>query len=142
MTSQLAERQTSASLPTGRGKGPGGQPFLVPPPLDGCPVPGCGDLIDATRLMCSRDWNLLPKRLRDRVWATWRSGHGAASREHQQAVRQAIAAARAARLPGWKRQLSRLLLPLRTRIVVSAAGHRSIEPTGTGRFRRHSFGHR
>jgi len=84
MSSQLAERPTPASLPAGRGKGPGGQPLRSLRPGQ-CPVAGCGDPIDATRLMCRRDWNLLPAQLRDQVWVTWRSGHGAASREHQQA---------------------------------------------------------
>lgn len=112
MTSQLAERQTSASLPEGRGKGPGGQPWLALS-SPGCPVPGCDDPIDATRLMCRRDWNLLPKQLRDQVWATWRSGHAACTLEHEQVVRRAIATCRIARLPRWKRQLSRLLSALR-----------------------------
>lgn len=49
MASQLAERQTSASLPKGRGKGPGGQPQGLLPPPGRCPVPGCGDPVDATR---------------------------------------------------------------------------------------------
>ncbi len=114
MTSQLAERQTPASLPRGRGKGPGGQPRGLLPQPGRCPIPGCGDPIDTTRLMCRRDWNLLPKQLRDQVWATWRSGYRAASPEHQQAVLQAIAACRIARLPGWKRQLARLLPAQRT----------------------------
>jgi hypothetical protein len=104
MTSQLAERQTPASLPKGRGKGPGGQPQGLLPTPGQCPMPGCGDLIDSKRLMCRRDWNLLPRQLRDQVWVTWRSGHGAASREHQQAVLQVIAACRAAQLPGWKQR--------------------------------------
>jgi hypothetical protein len=108
MTTQLAERQTPASLPTGRGKGPGGQPRRWLPPPGRCPVPGCGDPIDVTRLMCRRDWHTVPRPVRGEVWATWRSGHGAASREHHEAVLQAIAGCRAARLPGWKRQLSRL----------------------------------
>ena len=114
MISQLTDRQTPASLPEGRGKGPGGQPQGLLPPPGHCPVPGCGDPIDATRLMCRCDWNLLPRQLRDQLWATWRSGHGAASSEHQQAVLQAIAVGRAARLPGWKRQLARLLPAPRT----------------------------
>lgn len=108
MTSQLAERQTPASLPKGRGKGPGGQPWLVlQQPGGRCPVPGCGDRVDVTRLICRRDWNLVPKQLRDHVWATWRSGDGVASREHQLAVRQAITVCRAARLPAWRRLLVR-----------------------------------
>jgi hypothetical protein len=115
MTSQLAERHTTtASLPIGRGKGPGGQPRGLLPPPGRCPVPGCGDPIDVTRLLCRRDWIFLPWQLRGRVWATWRSGYGAASLEHQQAVVKAISVCRAARLTGWKRQLSRLLQVLRT----------------------------
>jgi hypothetical protein len=114
MTSQLAERQTPASLPQGRGKGPGGQPRGLLPPPGRCPVPGCGDSIDATRLMCRRDWNVLPRQLRDQVWATWGSGHWAASAEHQQAVLQAIAACHAARMPDWRRQLARFLPVPRT----------------------------
>ena len=96
MTSQLAEHQTSAPLPKGRGKGPGGQPEGLLPPSGRCPVPGCGEPIDGTRLMCRRDWNLAPKQLRDQVWSTWRSGQGAASREHQHAVLQALGSRRAA----------------------------------------------
>ena len=98
MTGQLAERQTPASLPKGRGKGPGGQPQGWLQPKGRCPVPGCGEPVDEARLMCRRDWNLLPRQLQDQVWATWRSGGGAASREHQQAVLQAVAACRVARL--------------------------------------------
>ena len=60
--------------------------------------------------MCRRDWYQVPIRLRDQVWRTWRSGQEANSREHQQAVLQAIAAARLARLPGWRRQFARLRL--------------------------------
>jgi hypothetical protein len=96
MTSQLAEYQAPASLPKGRGKGPGGQPDGLLPRSGRCPVPGCGEAIDGTRLMCRRDWNLAPKQLRDQVWSTWRSGHGAASRKHREAILEAIAARRAA----------------------------------------------
>jgi hypothetical protein len=60
--------------------------------------------------MCRHDWYQVPKQLRDRVWRTWRSGREASSREHQIAVLQAIAAARLARLPGWRRELIRLWL--------------------------------
>jgi hypothetical protein len=112
MTSQLAERQTVPALPRGRGRGPGGHPTGLPLPPGRCPVLGCGDQIDRTRLMCRRDWYLVPKQLRDRVWATWRSGQGAASGGHQETVLTAIAACRIARLPGWRRQLSQpRLLP-------------------------------
>lgn len=108
MGSQLAEHQAPASLPKGHGKGPGGQPQGLLPSRGRCPVPGCGCPIDATRLMCRRQWNLMPRQLRDQVWATWRSGLGAASHEHRQAVFEAIAACRVARLPGQNRQLTRL----------------------------------
>jgi hypothetical protein len=107
-TSQLGERQHVSALLGGRGRGPGGQPTGLPPPIDLCPVPGCGDQIDRTRLMCRRDWYQVPKHLRDQVWRTWRSGQEARSHEHQQAVLQAITAARLGRLPGWRRQLARL----------------------------------
>lgn len=109
MTSQLAERRDVSALPRGRGRGPGGQSGL-PLPAFLCAVPGCGDQVDPTRLMCRRDWNRVPKRLRDQVWRTWRSGREAASREHQQAVLRAIAAARLALLPGWRRHFIRLRL--------------------------------
>jgi hypothetical protein len=111
MTSQLAERQTVVA-PRGRGRGPGGQPAGLPLRAGRCPVPGCGEEIDQTRLMCRRDWYLVPRQLRDRVWRTWRSGQRAGSREHQQAVLAAIAACQVARLPGWRRRLARMrLLP-------------------------------
>jgi len=35
---------------------------------------------------------MVPKELRDDVWATWRSGDGAFSKAHQDAVRMAVAA--------------------------------------------------
>jgi hypothetical protein len=37
-------------------------------------------------------WYMVPKYLRDRVWETWRSGQGAFSGEHRDAVRLAVAA--------------------------------------------------
>ncbi len=112
MTSQLAEHRDAQALPAGHGRGPGGQPTGLPLPACFCPVPGCGVQIDQTRLMCRRDWYRVPKRLRDQVWRTWRSGKGVNSREQQQAVLRAIAAAGIARLPGWRRQLIRVrLLP-------------------------------
>jgi hypothetical protein len=81
-------------------------------PAGRCPGPGCGDQIDRTRLICRRDWYLAPRQPRDRAWATWRSGQGAAGRGHQEAVFQAIAACHLAWLPGCRRQLIRFrLLP-------------------------------
>jgi hypothetical protein len=66
MTSQLAERQTVAALPSGRGRGSGGQPAGWPLPVGRCAVPGRGDQVGRTRLMYRRDWYLVPKQLRDR----------------------------------------------------------------------------
>lgn len=49
--------------------------------------------------MCRGHWYLVPKQIRDRVWATWRSGREAASAEHQEAVRLAITACQVAAQP-------------------------------------------
>lgn len=93
MTSQLIESHTVAELPGGRGRGPGGQ--LVALLRAGrWLVPGCRVRIDPSRLMCRSHWYLVPKQLRDQVWATWRSGEGALSPEHQEAVRLAITVCR------------------------------------------------
>jgi hypothetical protein len=67
----------------------------VRPQARRCPAGGCGELIDPSRLMCRRHWYLVPKQVRDGVWATWRSGEGAFSRDHQDAVRMAITVAAA-----------------------------------------------
>jgi hypothetical protein len=108
MTSQLAERQIVTALPRGRGRGPGGRPTGLPLPEGRCPVPGCGEEIDQTRLMCRRHWYLVPRPLRDETWRTWRSGRAAASPEHRQAVLAAIVACQFARMPAWRRLLVRL----------------------------------
>jgi hypothetical protein len=88
----MTNEVTVTALTGGRGRGPGGQPPTLPRQAGRCPVPGCGDQIDPSRLMCRRHWYRVPRQLRDQVWATWRSGQGALSREHQDAVRTAIAA--------------------------------------------------
>jgi hypothetical protein len=89
MISQSAERRTVTEI-GGRGRGPGGQ--LAGSALLGsrCPVSGCDEPTDPSRLMCRRHWYQVPKALRDRVWATWQSGDGASSREHLDAVLMAI----------------------------------------------------
>jgi hypothetical protein len=99
MTSQLTERQALTPLPAGVGRGPGGYPRRSP---SRCPVPGCRKPIDPSRLMCRDHWYLVPKSLRDRIWATWRSGKGARTREHRDAVLAAVGAASApsAAIPG------------------------------------------
>jgi hypothetical protein len=97
MTNYVAERRAVSAFLSGHGRGPGGQSAGLPLPPGHCAVPGCGDQIDQTRLMCRRDWYQVPKRLRDAVWRTWHSGEEASSSEHQKAVLKAIAAARLAR---------------------------------------------
>ena len=97
MPSHLTESGTRRRLLAGRGRGPGGQVGRFAAPASHCPVPGCGEVIDGSRLMCRRDWYAIPRPVRDRVWATWRSGRGAHGSEHQQAVRVAIAVSLAAR---------------------------------------------
>jgi hypothetical protein len=92
MASQLIECPTARKLLSGPGKGPGCLQTLLRPSAVVCPVPRCQELIDASRLLCRRDWQLVPKRLRDRIWRTWRSGHRPGSFAHHLSVRLAIAA--------------------------------------------------
>jgi hypothetical protein len=99
MTRHVTGRPAGAVLPHGRGRGPGGQNGLGLPQGQ-CPVPGCGQQIDTTRLLCRDDWYRLPKRLRDQVWRTWRSGAGGTSREHRRAVLRAISGCELARQRG------------------------------------------
>ena len=54
MTTQLADSHNLAALPRGRGRGPGGLPAGVQVSAARCPVPGCDETIDRTRLMCRR----------------------------------------------------------------------------------------
>ena len=89
-SSELAAGRLIASVTGGRGRGPGGQLAALPLRAGYCPVRGCGERIDPTRLMCRRDWYLVPRELRDHVWATWRSGQGAFAPEHQAAVLRAV----------------------------------------------------
>jgi hypothetical protein len=94
MTSQPVQDRTVTELTAGRGRGPGGHLLSSAQPAGNCQVPGCGEQIDPSRLMCRGDWYRVPKQLRDRVWATWQSGRGISSSEHQGAVRLAVAASR------------------------------------------------
>ena len=93
MTSRVAERRAGRALPAGRGRGPGSNPTAEPQSAYRCPVSGCGEQVDPSRLMCRGHWYRLPRPLRDLVWATWRSGEGALSSEHLEAVRLATSAA-------------------------------------------------
>ena len=93
MTSQLAERRAARELTAGRGRGPGRRPAALR--SGRCPVSGCRERIDPSRLMCRDHWYLVPKDLRDMVWATWRSGEGALNPEHLHAIHLAINTCRA-----------------------------------------------
>jgi hypothetical protein len=93
MTSRLAERQAGRELPAGRGRGPGSNLTAGPQSAYRCPVSGCTEQVDPSRLMCRGHWYRMPRQLRDLVWATWRSGDGALSSEHLEAVCLAISAA-------------------------------------------------
>ncbi|MGN6796292.1 MAG: hypothetical protein ACTHJW_28220 [Streptosporangiaceae bacterium] len=88
MTGHLAPRAVTGGL----GRGPRGQLTTLQSGTDECPIPGCNGQIDPSRLMCREHWYMVPKELRDQVWATWRSGHGAFSMDHQHAVGVAVAA--------------------------------------------------
>ena len=92
MTSQLAELRAERQLPGGRGRGPGSKLTAGPRSAVPCAVTGCSEHVDPSRLMCREHWYRVPRQLRDVVWATWRSGAGALSPEHLEAVRLAIGA--------------------------------------------------
>jgi hypothetical protein len=97
MTDLLLEGPAHRALPSGPGKGPGGALLSLSSGSKHCPVIGCGERIDPSRLMCRRDWRLVPYEIRGRIWATWRSGEAAFSPEHLRAVHEAIACSQAAR---------------------------------------------
>ena len=98
MKAPTSRRATVAALPHGTGRGPGGKAHGILLPAGRCAVPGCGATIDPTRLMCRRDWYLVPRQQRDRLWAAWSSGAGVTSQEYRQAVPDAIDKCRAVRL--------------------------------------------
>lgn len=37
-----------------------------------CPVPACGVQVPTSRLACPRHWFMVPKDLRDEVWAAYK----------------------------------------------------------------------
>jgi hypothetical protein len=92
--SRALQLEVTAPVIKGPGRGPSGrQGRSLGREVIGCPVPGCPASIDRSRLMCRADWNQVPRAVRNQVWATWRSGAGALSPEHRQAVQAAITAA-------------------------------------------------
>jgi len=92
----MTRQQAGRAVTGGHGRGPRGRLATLYSGVRSCPIPGCGRQIDPSRLMCRRHWYTVPKELRDQVWATWRSGQAAFSREHRDAVSRAIAVVRAA----------------------------------------------
>lgn len=57
-----------------------------------CPARDCGQQVGPGRLMCRPHWYMVPRPLRDAMWATWRSGQGAGTEAHQLACDAAIRA--------------------------------------------------
>jgi len=96
MTGQLKEERVVRAVTGGCGRGPYGQLATLSRGTHSCAVPQCAVRVDRTRLMCRRHWYLVPKAIRDQVWATWRSGQGALSADHREAVVLAVAAVLAA----------------------------------------------
>jgi hypothetical protein len=97
MTDLLVEFPARQDLPSGPGKNPGGALLPLRSGPKRCPVVGCDERIDPSRLMCRSDWYLIPHEIRGRIWATWRSGEAALSSKHQATVHKAIAFAHAVR---------------------------------------------
>lgn len=66
-----------------------------------CPVPHCDRVKNPTHLMCKGHWAMVPKELRDEVWASWklRQKHPKRIGPHQAAKRAAIESVRNAGAP-------------------------------------------
>ncbi len=94
MSNDAIQNRTVTELTAGRGRGPGGRLLASDEPVGHCQVPRCREQIDPSRLMCRRHWYRVPKQQRDQVWATWQSGRGVLSSEHQSAVCLAIVTCR------------------------------------------------
>jgi hypothetical protein len=47
----------------------------MPEPLSPCPHPDCDRTIPRQTFACSTHWFSLPKELRNRIWANFRSGN-------------------------------------------------------------------
>lgn len=92
MTGQLKEEPAVRAVTGGRGRGPCGQLATLSHGTHLCAVPQCARHVHRSRLMCRKHWYVVPKAIRDQVWATWRSGQGAFSTEHKAAVVLAVAA--------------------------------------------------
>jgi hypothetical protein len=69
------------------GRGPGSTATTHP-----CPAGDCSVQVRADRLMCRSHWYQVPRPLRAAVWATWRSGAGAGTLAHAEAITAAVRA--------------------------------------------------
>lgn len=87
-------RAPSRLAPAGRGPGCDPAALLC---VNRCPISGCAARIGPERLMSSCAWYLVAKQLRDRIWATGRSGEGSFGSEHREAARPAVDAYEAVR---------------------------------------------
>lgn len=57
--------------------------------LHPCPVRHCTGQLGPSVFICHDQWQMVPKPLRDEVWATWDRGRGKDSDEFRAAVRAA-----------------------------------------------------
>ena len=55
-----------------------------------CPAQGCTRGVSPSMLLCRPHWYMVPKPLRDAVWAAWADGTGAGSPAHRAAISAAI----------------------------------------------------
>ena len=58
-----------------------------------CPVGRCERLVPPDKLMCPGHWWMVPKPVRDAVWAAWQGGGGAGTLAHCAAIEAAIRSA-------------------------------------------------
>jgi hypothetical protein len=54
-----------------------------------CPVKGCPQRVSPSMLMCRQHWYMVPKPLREAVYAAWQDGAGAGSPAHRAAMKAA-----------------------------------------------------
>jgi hypothetical protein len=63
-------------------------------PAKDCAWPGCKTLIPKSHAMCEPHWTLVPKALRDAVWAAYELGQENAPEEISEAYSEAVEEAR------------------------------------------------
>lgn len=76
-----------------------------------CHARGCPVEVPPRLLMCKRHWRLVPKALKDQVWATYRPGQEVdkqPSKSYLEAAKQAIRAVQAKELKSRGRRRRRL----------------------------------